>query len=176
MDTTRTADFETQRKRSNARSRAQRQWDDLYRDSATAGSRSRAYSTRSERPAGSRAEAEAKTRAESEKRRRRWREMSFEEIFREHMPLESEPLRSPFQRVDFVAAMEVAVQAFVREKTSSSSGSSRASTSRAFQLSSKACVGPPEAPQTERRQWNHMAVRTDIGHVSSDNILPRLVL
>ena len=139
MDESRAATFETQRKRSSARSRAQRQWDDMYSGSGSRGSQSASYT---DRPAGSRREAEQRTREESEKRRRRWREMAFEEVWREHMPLDYEATRSQFQRVDFVAALEVAVQAFVRErKGTSTSAQARDSSSRADE--------DPEQPETE---------------------------
>jgi len=64
-------------------------------------------------PAGSRRENEEKNEQEkvaSDRRRRRWREMLFEEIYREHMPLRGGLDAS--SRLAFVAALESAVQDF----------------------------------------------------------------
>lgn len=80
-DENRRVQFESQRKRSSARSRAQRAWDDLNRRASdSASTRNAGGSTSAQRPAGSRREAEARTREESDRRRERWREISFEEV------------------------------------------------------------------------------------------------
>ena len=113
MDDSKRGAYETQRKRANAKERAARQWADVSSRGGWGGGSSTSASAR-ERPAGSRREAEAASREESERRRRRWREMAFEDIWREHMPLEHEASRTAAGRTAFMAALEVAVQAFVR--------------------------------------------------------------
>lgn len=113
MDESKRGAYETQRKRSNARERAERQWNDVSRRGWSSSSSS---STASERPAGSRREAEAASKEESERRRQRWREMAFEDIWRDHMPLDYDASRAAAGRVAFVSALEVTVQAFVRGK------------------------------------------------------------
>jgi len=122
MDDSRRSLFETSRKRSSARERANAQW-----EAATSGSRwGPDAASPKQRPAGSRREAEAQTKEESEKRRERWREIQFDTIFREHMPLEYSA--SSAQRAAFLAAMETAVQSFVRREGSAPSSGARAET------------------------------------------------
>jgi len=64
-----------------------------------------------ERPAGSRRQYEQESPEASERRRKRWREMLFEEVFRDHLPLEAS--LSAAQRAAFIATLETAVQSFV---------------------------------------------------------------
>ena len=128
-DASKRGSYETQRKRSSARTRAQAAWEDLNRKASGGGS---GYTSASERPAGSRREAEAKTpetREQSERRRQRWREIQFEEVFREHMPLEYGGGAS--ERIAFAAALEVAVQSFVRKEGGKSAADEGAAASDA---------------------------------------------
>lgn len=119
LDTGRRSAWDTARKRSTARERANRQWDDIGRRS-----RWRDGGSASERPAGSRydAERQADTREQSESRRERWRQMAFDGVYREHMPIDF--VNAEAKRVAFAANMEVAVQAFVRDGGASASGTS----------------------------------------------------
>ena len=146
--------YETQRKRSSAKSRAQRAWDDLNRRASSSSSSSSSGSswgakgaTAEDRPAGSRREAEARTREESDRRRQRWREIAFEEIFREHMPLDYS-VSSP-ARAAFVAELEVAVQTFVRRQQQGGGGgrgSGSGSAGAAAAPAAAAADGRREAP------------------------------
>ena len=97
MDEQKRSSWESSRIRQNARERANRAWG---ADAPSA----------SDRPAGSRREAEARTREESNKRRKRWREMLYSQIFREHMPLEFEGNEQ--LRAHFVSRMEHLVDEF----------------------------------------------------------------
>ena len=131
MDDQTRALFDTARKRSSARSRAAQQWEDIsrrtYGSTDTAREWGRQSASASQRPAGSRREAEERTREESEARRRRWREMAFEEVWREHMPLNYTAPTT--HRASFVAALEVAVQAHVRAQRDASSSDATSATS-----------------------------------------------
>ena len=71
---------------------------------------------------------------ESERRRMRWREMSFEETFRENMPLGY--AASPAERAAFVAAMETAVRTFVRDRRDAAEPSDGAASSEGERASS----------------------------------------
>ena len=115
MDSSRRAEWDTARKRSSARARANRAWDDINGKS----SRWRGDGDASERPAGSRWDAErrADTREESDARRTRWREMVFEQVWRDHMPLDHKGMEA--RRIPFIAALETTVQAFVRDESAS---------------------------------------------------------
>ena len=125
MDESKRGAYETQRKRSSARSRAEAAWENMNKRAS--------YSSPPPppRPAGSRREAEARTREESEKRRMRWREIQYEEIFREHMPLDYSA--SSADRAAFVAELELAVQRFTRREATtegfSNAGATRSSSS-----------------------------------------------
>jgi curved DNA-binding protein CbpA len=150
-DNSKRSSFETRRKRSSARARAQRQWEDVvgnhnkggrrprrtgsstatsnYRsssgDGSSASAQARAASRRRASERVREAEPVPKRRSEdSERRRRRGREESFEEILRARMPREYEPA-SAQHRDAFVAAMERAVQAFVESSSSSRVGGGR---------------------------------------------------
>ena len=88
MDESMRSSYETQRKRNSARERANAQWEQSSRRYSSSSSASSSRRT-TDRPAGSRRDAEAASREESERRRMRWREIAFEDIWREHMPLDS---------------------------------------------------------------------------------------
>jgi len=95
MDQAKRAAWDTRRKRSSARERAQRQWEDGGRDRGAG------------RPAGSRWQAErrgADSREQSERRRKSWRKNAFESIWRENMPLDS--VANEAQRAAFIQALE----------------------------------------------------------------------
>jgi len=98
--------------RRKARERASRSWDDAreraassasggYGDSRETGVRDRT---------GTRRESEEEAAAESERRRQRWREMAYDNVWREHMPMRT--TASQEGRAAFAAAMEAAVQTF----------------------------------------------------------------
>ena len=91
-------------KRQRARDRAANAWNE-YTGGAGDGPASS--------QAGSRRDAEENAREASERRRRRWREMRFEEVWREHLPLDYEP-QSAAERGAFVARMEATVAAFAK--------------------------------------------------------------
>jgi len=109
MDGGRRAAWETSRKRSSARERAQRQWQDINRK-ASGGSGS---GSAGQRPAGSRWDAERAStdaREEAEARRRSWRKSAFENVWRENMPLDHNA--AEYDRAAFVRALEEIVGRF----------------------------------------------------------------
>lgn len=110
MDTARRAAFDTARKRSAARQRAERQWQDLRNPGRASAERGRA--DEGTKGAGSRyaAERRADTRAESEARRKRWRRRSFDLVWRDHMPLDHDG--SEAKRAEFLDALESVVERF----------------------------------------------------------------
>ena len=108
--------------------RARRAWeasvrrasDSVKRQRARDRATTRGTSTRAARATARRRRRRAagatprRTRARRpERRRRRWREMRFEEVWREHLPLDYEP-QSAAERGAFVARMEATVAAFAK--------------------------------------------------------------
>ena len=109
MDETKRGSAERRARTSSARERANAKWDEMNRRAGYSSS-----SSARDRPAGSRRQAEKATREQSERRRMRWREIAFEDMWRNHMPLGYEERRIESQRAAFIASLEVAVQAFAR--------------------------------------------------------------
>jgi curved DNA-binding protein CbpA len=104
-------DWDAAKVRRKARERAARTWDDVRgRASAPAGG-SDGPGEAGFRRARTRREAEDEESEASEQRRRRWREIAFDGVWREHMPLRGRPTQEA--RAAFVSAMEGAVQAYV---------------------------------------------------------------
>ena len=124
MDSQRRAAWDASRKRSSARERAQRQWQDINN---AASARSGAAG---ERPAGSRWSAERRSgdsREESEARRRSWRKAAFENVWREYMPLDHQAAEG--ERAAFLSALEAVVQRFATGAASTPSAPSAAASS-----------------------------------------------
>jgi len=109
LDPNQRAGWDALGKKRAAKERAARAWQSTSRDPAA------------EDPAGSRREWEEREVEASERRRRRWREVLFEEVFREHMPLRRDV--HPSLRSVFVGALELTVQDFVKGGVQGSSSS-----------------------------------------------------
>ena len=132
MDHSSRAAWENSRRKTSARERANRAWNDMNKGTASRGGGAR------ERPAGSRRTAEQRTQKDSDERRQRWREMAFEQVWREHMPLAHATEEG--RRAAFLAAMEVAVQSFVRDGGSASGGSASGGSASGGSASSPAAA------------------------------------
>jgi curved DNA-binding protein CbpA len=123
MDEQKRAEFDASRIKNSAAQRARRAWDDVERSASQRAWGPDAASP-SDRPAGSRREAEARARDESNARRRRWREMLFTQVWRDHMPLEFAVGEEA--RPGFVARMEALVDEYTT-RPSEATGAGEAS-------------------------------------------------
>eukprot|EP00967_Tisochrysis_lutea_P022445 scaffold25540_cov35-Tisochrysis_lutea.AAC.1 len=98
--------------RRKARARASRSWEDVKDRAANRARHAAPDGDATFRRTGNRREAEEEEAEDSERRRQRWREIAFDGIWREHMPLRARP--SQEARRAFISILESAVQAFAQ--------------------------------------------------------------
>lgn len=104
-------EWEAAEPRRKARARAASTWNDVRERAAARAGGSGGSADPGFQRARTRREAEEEETEASELRRRRWREIAFDGVWREHMPLRARP--SQEARAAFLSAMEGAVQAYV---------------------------------------------------------------